>query len=72
MNTAVPDRFFLLSCRDAIAAMRNAGMNNTAIACAITDIRSAAINEEFRRLTQMTLNNPPYHFRWCDMQDALE
>lgn len=62
---------FLLNCRVAVQTMRQAGINETLIATIVQDIRSATLNEEYRRLYQLVLQHPPQHHRFGDMQDAI-
>jgi hypothetical protein len=63
---------FLLSCLNAIRDMRRHGMNDTLIACIIQDIRSATLNEEFRRCIDLVANNPPKHHHHGEIQDAMK
>ncbi len=61
--------------------MRRAGMNETLIACVIQDVRSATLNEEFRRIVNLVTYSPPHHHsfsdtsrgiaEWCKEEDPL-
>jgi hypothetical protein len=62
---------FLCGCRDAIQAMRDAKMGEGIIGLVVNEIRSAAINSEFRRLQELTRLNPPKHMTWVEMGDAI-
>jgi hypothetical protein len=66
-----PDHVFLMSSRQAIATMREDGMNETRIACVVTEIRSAAIQEERLRLRRLMDDNPPNHIGWPHMLGAI-
>ena len=56
----------------AITIMREAGISDTLIAIVVTEIRSRAISEESVRLQELQRQNPPTHFPWPEMQDAIK
>jgi hypothetical protein len=58
---------FLSRVRPSIEMMKQANMNEVQIACILTEIRSAAISEEFFRLEQLLKKNPPTHYHLDDM-----
>jgi hypothetical protein len=62
---------FMAGCRNAITAMRGAGLNNAQIACIIEDIRAAVLNEEFRRIRELIAANPPSFPRWVEIMDEI-
>ena len=51
--------------------MREAGINDVLIAVIVTEIRSAAVAEEFRRLQYLASRNPPEHFPFGEMREAI-
>jgi len=63
---------FILKCRNTINSMRSAGMSETLIACAIQEIRSAALSEEFHRITEFIENNPPEFHHYSDVKRAIK
>lgn len=63
---------FLLGCHKPINIMRKAGLNDGIIASIIQDIRSYTLNEEFNRLKELMIANPPHHHPWGEMFDAIE
>ena len=52
---------FIFSCYRAIETMRQAGLNDTLIACVLSEVRAAAIFEERQRLEILLRANPPHH-----------
>lgn len=62
---------FIAQARGAIETLQNSNLNDTLIACVVTEIRSAAIAEE--RLRQETIHtaNPPCHASWTGMARLL-
>lgn len=52
---------FLFSIRSAVETMRRSGLNDVIIGTVVQDIRSASLNEEYRRHNQLLVNNPPEH-----------
>lgn len=56
----------------ALRIMREAGINETLIACIVTSIRSASINSEFSRIKRLMELNPPYHLDRGAMKEALK
>lgn len=65
------DHNFIGGCRYAIRDMRDAGMNETAIACVVTEIRSAAVNEATQRLRVLLDGNRPRHHAHGHMAKAI-
>jgi hypothetical protein len=68
----VIDSLFLGSVSKAVADMRRHGMNDAVIACVIQDVRSATLNEEFRRLQELVRLNPPQHDSWSVLHTEIK
>jgi hypothetical protein len=65
------DHNFLSGCRAAIESMRGAGMNDSLIACVLTEVR-AAIREERMRVEALLGANPPVHLPSGQYVDAMK
>lgn len=55
------DPIFLVWARNAIRTLQDSNLNDTLIACVVTEIRSAAIHEERLRQQRLQDTNPPCH-----------
>lgn len=66
------DLCFLSGIRDAVKAMQGAGLNWAQIGCIVQDIRSHALNEEFRRIKQLVEDHPPHHHGWGQIGRAIK
>ncbi len=55
------DPIFLVWARGAIETLQGSDLNDTLIACVVTEIRSAAIHEERLRQQALQERNPPCH-----------
>ena len=63
---------FLSGCRESVRIMRAAGINESLIACVITDIRSAALTEERLRMDNLIRENPPTYYDFGTVRKELD
>ena len=63
---------FLMQCRQAIKMMLEEGISEMRIAVILQDIRSATLNEEYRRIKNLVEDNPPHHHRCGEILDAVK
>lgn len=54
-----------------IREMRSFGLSDTQIACLLSDIRAAAIQEERLRAETVYRANPPVHPTWVEVEEQL-
>jgi hypothetical protein len=66
------DHNFISGCLQAIADMRGAGINDTLIACILSDVRAAAIREERMRVEVLIRDNPPVYLPSRAYADAIK
>jgi hypothetical protein len=65
------DPIFLVWARNAIRTLQDSDLNDTLIACVVTEIRSAAIHEERLRQQRLQDANPPHHAGHTEMAGLL-
>lgn len=69
---SIDDSVFIARCSTAIRMMREAGINEVRLACVLTEVRSAALSQEYFRVTELLRLNPPRHLPHGEMADIVE
>lgn len=69
---SIEDSIFISRCRTAISMMRENGVNEVRIACIITEIRSAALSQEYARIQAMVTANPPRHLPHGEVMEMVK
>jgi len=69
---SIEDSIFISRCKTAIEMMREEDMNETRIACVLTEIRSAALSQHFTKVRELIEANPPKHLSHGEMMNLIK